>query len=263
MIKVKKDFVDIPKILKRQNRKNAFDRNISLGQYVDEKNLYKVGSVQKILKNIYNLKCAYCEQKLLDAPKHIEHYRPKDIYYWLAYSWDNLLLSCGSCNSSKGINFQIKKTIVNYTSELFEDIHNLGSSYDVIEEPMIINPEKEDVLDKLVFDKEGNISSSDDRVIYTINEVCNLNREELVQKRVKLLNDFINKINEHYLLFLKKGDITRFIPEIKFFIDECSVENEFYSFRFFILNHIELFFEDTVKQKILKALIDKITAKSL
>lgn len=257
MIRVDKNFADIPNILKSQNRKDAFDKNILSNQYADEKNLYKVGSVQKKLNEIYHLKCAYCEKNLLDAPKHIEHYRPKDIYYWLAYSWDNLLLSCGSCNSSKGTKFQTKKTIVTYTNESFEDIHNLGNSYDAIEEPMVVNPEKEDILDKLVFDKEGNVSSSDDRVIYTINEVCNLNRNELTQKRVKILNDFINKINEHYLLFLKKGDITRFIPDIKFFIDECSVENEFYSFRHFILNHIELFFEDTGKQKILKALISK------
>ena len=70
-----------------------------------------------------------------------------------------------------------------------------------------------------------------------------------------------NKINEHYLLFIKKGDITRFIPDIKFFIDECSIENEFYSFRHFILNHIELFFEDIGKQRILKGLISKKTPK--
>ncbi len=257
MIKVNKNFTDIPKILKNNKRKDAFEENISSAKYI-EKKLYKVGSVQKKLKDIYHLKCAYCEQKLLDAPKHIEHYRPKDTYYWLAYSWDNLLLSCGSCNSSKGIKFQIKKTIVIYDNESFDDIHNLGDSYDVIEEPMVVNPEKEDILNKLVFDKEGNISSLDDRLIYTINDVCNLNRNELVQKRVKILNDFINKINEHYLLFLKKGDLSRFKPDIKFFIDECSVENEFYSFRYFILNHIELFFEDIGKQKILKGLISKI-----
>ncbi|WP_026804658.1 retron system putative HNH endonuclease [Aliarcobacter lanthieri] len=257
MIKVNKDFADVPKILKSQNRKDAFDKNISSNQYTDEKNLYKVGSVQKKLNEIYYLKCAYCEQKLLDAPKHIEHYRPKDIYYWLAYSWDNLLLSCGRCNSSKGIKFQVKKTMVTYNNESFEDIHSFGNSYDVIEEPMIINPEKEDVLDKLVFDKEGNISSLDDRVIYTICDVCNLNREELVQKRVKILNDFINKINKHYFLFLKKGDLSRFLPDIKFFLDECNVRNEFYSFRYFIINYIEIFFEDENIQKILKALILK------
>lgn len=258
MIKVDKNFADIPAVLKKDNRKDAFNKNILSNQYTDEKNLYKVGSVQKKLNEIYYLKCAYCEQKLLDAPKHIEHYRPKDIYYWLAYSWDNLLFSCGSCNSSKGTKFKIKKTIVTYNNELFENIHNLGNSYDIIEEPMIINPEKEDILDKLVFDKEGNISSLDNRIIYTINDVCNLNREELVQKRVKLLNDFINKINEHYLLFIKKGDITRFIPDIKFFIDECNIKNEFYSFRYFILEHIELFFEDEMIQRIIKGLVSKI-----
>ena len=261
MIKVDKNFTDIPIILKSQNRKDAFDKNILSSQYADEKNLYKVDSVQKKLIEIYHLKCAYCEKNLLDAPKHIEHYRPKDTYYWLAYSWDNLLLSCGSCNSSKGTKFQIKKTIVTCNNESFEDIHHIGNSYDVIEEPMVVNPEKEDVLSKLIFDKEGNISSLDDRVIYTISDVCNLNREELIQKRVKILNDFINKINEHYLLFIKKGDITRFIPDIKFFIDECSIENEFYSFRHFILNHIELFFEDIGKQRILKGLISKKTPK--
>lgn len=258
MIKVDKNFADIPAVLKKDNRKDAFDKNIISSQYSDDKNLYKVGSVQKKLKDIYHLKCAYCEQKLLDAPKHIEHYRPKDIYYWLAYSWDNLLLSCGSCNSTKGTKFRIKKTIMVYNNELFEDIHSLSTSYDTIEEPMVVNPEKEDVLDKLIFDREGNITSVDDRLIYTINDVCNLNRNELVQKRVKLLNDFVNKINEHYLLFLRKGDLTRFIPDIKFFIDECSVRNEFYSFRYFILNHIEVFFEDKKIQRILKGLISKI-----
>ena len=49
MIKVNKDFADIPKILKNQNRKDAFYKNISSNQYADEKNLYKVGSVQKKL----------------------------------------------------------------------------------------------------------------------------------------------------------------------------------------------------------------------
>ena len=58
MIKVNKDFVDIPKILKSQNRKDAFTKNISSSQYEDEKNLYKVDKEKKRLKMIYHLKCA-------------------------------------------------------------------------------------------------------------------------------------------------------------------------------------------------------------
>lgn len=262
MIKVTKDFTDIPDILKSQNRKDAFAKNILSHQYLDEKNLYKVGSVQKKLNEIYHLKCAYCEQKLLDAPKHIEHYRPKDIYYWLAYSWDNLLLSCGSCNSTKGTKFQIKKTILVYNNELFEDIHILGRRYDSIEEPMVINPEKEDVLNKLIFNKEGKISSLDNRVIYTINEVCNLNRNELLQKRVSILNDFISSVNGYILLMENNTELNNtiklFIPIVKKFKENCNKKEEFYSFRYFILNHIEVFFEDKRIQRILKGLISKI-----
>jgi len=139
MIKVEKDFDNIPIILTQQSREDAFNDNISSTSYCDNKNRYKVGSVQKRLNKIYHLKCAYCEQKLLDAPKHIEHYRPKDIYYWLAYSWDNLLLCCGSCNSTKGKQFDITNDAVTYKGEQFSNIHNLGRDYDISEEPKIIN----------------------------------------------------------------------------------------------------------------------------
>ena len=112
MIKVEKDFTNIPNILTQtptrgESREEVFNQNILSSSYCDKNHKYKVDSIQKRLKKIYHLKCAYCEQKLLDAPKHIEHYRPKDTYYWLAYSWDNLLLCCGGCNSSKGTRFAI------------------------------------------------------------------------------------------------------------------------------------------------------------
>ena len=95
MIKVNKRFDNIPDILtlkpKRGNsRQIVFDENIKANKYIDTKNSYKVDSVQKRLNDIYNLKCAYCEDTLLNSPKQIEHYRPKDIYYWLAYSWEIL-----------------------------------------------------------------------------------------------------------------------------------------------------------------------------
>ena len=145
MIKVTKDFTDIPSILTKRKREDAFNHNIDESSYADEKNCYKVGSVQKRLNKIYHLKCAYCEKKLLDAPKHIEHYRPKDVYYWLAYSWDNLLLSCGNCNSAKGKRFKTINKKLKYDNELYSSIHNLISYYDMLEVPLIINPEQEDI----------------------------------------------------------------------------------------------------------------------
>lgn len=258
MIRVVKNLDNVPTILKSANREEAFNRNVLEKEYVDSKNLYKVGSVQKLLKELYYLKCAYCEQKLLDAPKHIEHYRPKDIYYWLAYSWDNLLLCCGSCNSSKGKIFDRKYTQVEYANELFENIHGLSMEYDKKEEPQIINPEKDDVLELIVFNIDAEIDSADTRVYHTIHNACKLNRKELVKLRLEIINDFRNTLNEHFNLFLLHGDITRFLPDIKLFQEKCKVENEFYAFRYFILNHIELFIIDnSLLQKIVKSLIEK------
>lgn len=259
MIKVEKDFADIPSILMHHSREEAFNHNVSSACYDDNKNKYKVGSVQKRLNRIYHLKCAYCEQKLLDAPKHIEHYRPKDIYYWLAYSWDNLLLCCGSCNSAKGKRFATTNTKVTYSGETFHVIHSLGVGYDSHEKPMIINPEKEDVLSLISFDKNGLISSTDARVYHTIEDACNLNRSELVELRVKIITDFINRMDEHYLYFKQYGDITRFLPDVKNFMENCKVENEFYAFKYFLSQNIEIFFEDNILlQKILKGLFFKL-----
>lgn len=260
MIKVEKDFTDIPNILTVNSREEAFTHNVSSSCYDDNKNKYKVGSVQKRLNSIYHLKCAYCEQKLLDAPKHIEHYRPKDIYYWLAYSWDNLLLCCGSCNSAKGKRFATANTKASYNGETFNAIHTLGMSYDALEIPMIINPEQEDVLSLISFDKNGLISSTDARVRHTIEDACSLNRNELVQLRVNIITDFTNRVNKHYFYnFLKDKKIETFIPDIENFIEQCKVENEFYAFRYFLTQNIEIFFEDNILlQKILKGLFFKL-----
>ena len=44
-------------------------------------------------------KCAYCEAPIsVVAYGDVEHYRPKSIYWWLAYCYDNYLASCQLCN---------------------------------------------------------------------------------------------------------------------------------------------------------------------
>lgn len=260
MIKVEKDFHDIPSILTKETREDAFNKNKEASSYVDDKNRYKVGSVQKRLNKIYHLKCAYCEKKLLDSPKHIEHYRPKSIYYWLAYSWDNLLLSCGNCNSAKGNRFKTLNAQVTYSNETFTSIHNLWTSYNIREKPTIINPEQEDVLTSIVFDKNAHMRSANTRVQYTIEDACKLNRDELIQLRLKVVTDFINRMNEHFLYFIKYQDITRFIPDIKNFKASCKEEKEFYAFRYFVIKNIEIFFEDDLDlQIIMKKLFARVT----
>ena len=44
-------------------------------------------------------KCAYCEAPTSPVTfGDVEHYRPKSIYWWLAYCYDNYLASCQLCN---------------------------------------------------------------------------------------------------------------------------------------------------------------------
>jgi hypothetical protein len=54
-------------------------------------------------------KCAYCEANT-DVVAHgdVEHYRPKSVYWWLAYTYDNYLYVCQICNQVyKSDNFPI------------------------------------------------------------------------------------------------------------------------------------------------------------
>ncbi len=262
MIKVKKDFDDIPTILKKDNREQAFKNNILSKRYIDKKNLYRTKSILDKLNEIYHKKCAYCEQSLLDSQKHIEHYRPKKRYFWLTYSWDNLLLSCERCNKSKGIKFKTKNRQVDYNNESFEDIDGLCTKYDRLEEPLIVNPERDNILDEILYYANAEIYSTNEKVTYTIEKACKLNREELVQKRIMLFNNFRQNIESHYVIFKIKKDTTRFVPDIENFIKNCNKINEFYSFRYFIIRNIDIFFDGELGI-IIKVIIKKLSNNKL
>jgi uncharacterized protein (TIGR02646 family) len=45
--------------------------------------------------------CSYCEMKL-DASLAVEHVQPKSLYPALERQWNNFLLACTNCNSTKG-----------------------------------------------------------------------------------------------------------------------------------------------------------------
>jgi len=244
MIRIIKNLEKVPSILKNKKREEAFKENVKVCDFKYGKTLYKPNDVKDKLYTIYNKKCAYCEKDISDDPKAIEHYRPKDIYYWLAYSWDNLLLSCTRCNSKKGTKFPTQKKQVIYTKEKFQDIHSLGNSYDILEQPKMINPEKEDIQAKLIFKRDGRISSEDERITYNIEEVYNLNRDELVQNRVNIFNDLNNLITEFF--FQEKKDKKIFNILIDDFISKSKKENIYFAFREFILKNPNVFFNDFI-----------------
>ncbi|MBL0744842.1 retron system putative HNH endonuclease [Chryseolinea lacunae] len=74
---------------------------------------YKHEEIKKQLTTLFNGKCAYCDSSIV----HItygdsEHFRPKSIYWWLGYDWDNLLFACEKCNrTAKNNQFPLYKGV--------------------------------------------------------------------------------------------------------------------------------------------------------
>lgn len=58
---------------------------------------------RKVAKDLWkaqHYKCAYCEAKEQLKRNDVEHFRPASNYWWLAFTWENLLFSCRNCNQS-------------------------------------------------------------------------------------------------------------------------------------------------------------------
>ena len=126
MIRIEKP-IKVPPVLTtkgaEQTRKDcaAYDRypgdyRSGSKKFDFDSNIYSAKSVKNTLLKAQHNKCCYCESKIYpSSPSYsaVEHFRPKGAvkqdagqsqeypgYYWLAYDWSNLLISCGPCNSS-------------------------------------------------------------------------------------------------------------------------------------------------------------------
>jgi len=243
MIKVHKDLESIPSSLmdKKTNRKR--DNCIKDEKYHQKKDFhqqFKQQDVKDTLRMIYNEKCAFCEQKITeckdnnleDCSQTIEHYRPKIIYYWLAYSWDNLLWCCHRCNQNKHKQFETASQTVKYDKTFLENIHTSTSIYQEIEKPKMIHPELESVVDKLNF-YDGKIDSDDERVKYTIN-ICKLDRDALNDTRQTIIDDFME------VLIDKKLKNESFIEDLQNLMNVFKNKNsEFRALRYWMLRHYE------------------------
>lgn len=103
-------------------------RNLGRAIVSDDIDGYRVVSCQ--LWKVQHFKCCYCEHKVTMRYNDVEHYRPKaradrrpgctrpDGYWWLAYSWQNLLYACATCNrSSKNDSFPLEIGSVSLVAE--------------------------------------------------------------------------------------------------------------------------------------------------
>jgi uncharacterized protein (TIGR02646 family) len=116
-------------------------------------NIYAHKSVKQALIQAQHDKCFLCESKITHiAYGDVEHFRPKAAYsqddndalhkpgyYWLAYEWKNLFLSCQLCNQ------QFKKNLfplVNPSARATSHKDDLDSEQPLFIDPSIDDPEQ-------------------------------------------------------------------------------------------------------------------------
>lgn len=166
---------------------------------------YKHESVSSLLAEVFHGKCAYCESRFDHvAPADIEHYRPKAAislpggallkpgYYWLAASWQNLLLSCIDCNRERTHIFSDGRRIKSGKGNRFplaNDASRATSPGDeALEEPLLLNPCDDNVEALLSFTPEGAIQPAfasgreHQRAVVTI-DILGLQRPRLAARR--------------------------------------------------------------------------------
>lgn len=154
--------------------------------------IYGHSEVKNSLIELQDYKCCFCESKIGHISYgDVEHFRPKGGwiqdtetlnqpgYYWLAYAWDNLLLSCQKCNQRYKRNFF---PLVNNATR------NINTRDISAELPLFINPVNENPEDFISFNEEIPIAIDENiRGVETVNKL-RLDRELLNEQRRQKLN---------------------------------------------------------------------------
>lgn len=152
--------------------------------------------LKEYLHDSFMGKCGYCESKIeYTLLGTVDRYRPnngvrekneyhQDLYWWLAFEWDNLIYACKECNQFKGNYFPIKgKRALNQN----EDYHK--------EDCMILNPYSDEPNNHLGYDStnHGYIDALTDKGNQTI-ELLRLNRTDLIERRKNARKELLDQI---------------------------------------------------------------------
>ncbi|MGC2238876.1 MAG: hypothetical protein WA584_22160 [Pyrinomonadaceae bacterium] len=204
MISIKKP-KEAPKILResgkaeietlcREYLEHKADYESGKKKFVFKKTIYGGKTVKNALIKAQNDKCFICESKISHISYgDVEHFRPKGGsrqsedeeltslgYYWLAYVWENLFLSCQLCNQSFKRNLFPLENPKERTASHEKDLSK--------EKPLFINPETDENPEDLIsfrgeipFAVDGNIRGE------TTIELLGINRVELNEMRLAVL----------------------------------------------------------------------------
>ncbi|MFC0518957.1 HNH endonuclease [Mucilaginibacter angelicae] len=192
--------------------------------------IYRHPTVLAELSRIYYNKCAFCESDTTaGAPMQVEHYRPKKAvvgavpahtgYYWLAYQWSNLLLSCASCNNKKRNHFPVNGMRVAappFVQNALDTTACQANSPDLLGElAELINPELEqNPMVHFEFYPDGTIMGNTPQGLQTI-RVCGLDRDQLTIKRKEFYDTYLDRFTRYFKDYQDNGNEATLVLQLK------------------------------------------------
>ncbi len=165
--------------------------------------IYAHETVKQALREAQHDKCAFCESKFTHISYgDVEHFRPKagwcqeagepltrPGYYWLAYEWTNLFLSCTLCNQRFKRNHFPLLTPTKRARSHQDDV--------TAEDPLLLDPAVDDPESFISFREEVPYAVEGNARGEATIRILRLQREELAEQRrerlgyVKALRDLV------------------------------------------------------------------------
>lgn len=196
MVKIKKLASDTPAILKTDGAAAiAALKQMTQAQLLAvefKSSLYGGKTVKDKLKTLQKDKCCFCEATVSHVTHgDVEHYRPKagfvqdtepltkPGYYWLAYDFKNLFLSCQICNQT------FKKNFFPLADPAARVTKHTGNIAD--EKPLIIDPGRDTPSTFLTFNKEFVVARNGNAKGTATIRRTGLNRDTTVRARFEYL----------------------------------------------------------------------------
>ena len=246
MIKIDRDsppkntVMDNKKTLELEKIRSAICKN----EKKDIKELWQNKKVKNYLYNSQHGKCCYCERKRDLEETEVDHFRPKAEvkeskghpgYWWLAYEWDNLLITCKTCNLKKSSKFPLQDE----NKRAFKEHEDIKKEKPILINPLTENPEDfieydipEDETKPLLMIKvigknergeetikaltgiNGSATKSVSREDKTVDDLRGINSESIMLERVDKLN--------HYKILLLLNDNVKIKNMIKNYMKSSS-----------------------------------------
>ncbi|HLL52733.1 MAG TPA: hypothetical protein VK447_04245 [Myxococcaceae bacterium] len=166
------------------------------------------------LLNAQHYKCAFCEKDIRKEGNPVEHFRPKAFvdnedgtprdgsrYWWLAWTWENLLFACFRCNTTKKRN---KFPLEAGTASLPTMTFDLSQ-----ERPLLIDPSRVDPRDHIRFKwsktrgKWLPVAVAGSRLGDKTIRLLGLDEDDAAQRHVGKVEPWVDNL----LLYIRHGDV--------------------------------------------------------